>query len=108
MVNAIDKARRWLIRKLGGVENTAIPKTEYRIMRTSMEHLRQRLVFTREESEYITPDFIRARLVHELADKIAGRVRIQKSGDDHYGDVVIYEMELWVAFDPPVPTRVCV
>lgn len=87
MGNTIDKARRWMIRKLGGVENTAIPKTEYRIMRTSMEHLRQ-------------------RLVHELADKIAGRVRIQKSGDDHYGDVVVYEMELWVAFDPPVPTRV--
>lgn len=108
MGNTIDKARRWMIRKLGGVENTAIPKTEYRIMRTSMEHLRQRLVFSREESEYITPEFIQARLVHELADQIAGRVRFQKVGDDHYGDVVVYEMELWVAFDPPVPTRVCV
>lgn len=98
--------RKWLIRKLGGVENTATPTTEYRIMRTSMEHLRQRLVFTREESEYITPDFIQAKLVHELADQIAGRVIFKKVGYDHYGDCVVYEMELWVAFDPPVPTRV--
>lgn len=100
--------RKWLIRKLGGVENTAIPTTEYSIKRTSVEHLRQRLIFSREESEYITPEFIQARLLHELADHIAGRVRFQKVGGDHYGDVVVYEMELWVAFDPPVPTRVCV
>lgn len=44
MGNTIDKARRWMIRKLGGVENTAIPTTEYSIKRTSM------LLFGRENS----------------------------------------------------------
>lgn len=96
-----------LIRMLGGIEDSHIPMTEYSIMRTRMEHLRHRLVLTMEEAAFVSPDYIRSRMVHEIAKNIVGRVRIRKSAGLEPRDLVeIYEIDLWVSFDPPMGTRV--
>lgn len=96
-----------LIRMLGGIENSHITATEYRIMRTNMEHLRQRLVLSREEAAYASPDHIRSRMVYDMAKNIVGRVQIRRSAEIGYRDQVeIYEIDLWVSFEPPMGNRV--
>lgn len=103
-----EQARQWLIRKLGGYVEPQIVRTEYRHVRSDLEHLRHKLIFSREESSYVSPEYIRGRMVNDLAKHIVGKVNIKRSDEEtnYLGEVVIYEADLWVCFDPPVPTMV--
>lgn len=52
-----EQARQWLIRKLGGYVEPPIVRTEYRHVRSDLEHLRHKLLFTKEESSYGKAEF---------------------------------------------------
>lgn len=102
MKDTIQKARRWLVRKLGGYDIPPFPLTEYRYEQAELERFGAVVNWTIRDGN---PDeeFIREELACHIADKIKDRLEIQRMENCNHADPlkITYRTEFWITFNHP-------
>lgn len=100
MKDTIQKARRWLIRKLGGYPDDPMPRfIKIQAETRRMEHLRSKLIWDMAMGEPDI-DIVRHDLARNLAEYITAKMRVKHELEPKWG-VIHFYTEMWVTFDPP-------
>lgn len=98
MGNTIDKARRWMIRKLGGYPDEPMPRfIKIQEVRRKTEHLRSKMILLEDLGE---PDveIIRNYLARNLSEQVTSRIRVRKELIPELGEIH-FSTEIWVCFE---------
>lgn len=100
MKDTIQKARRWLIRKLGGYPDE--PVTRFiKIQRETrkIECLRSKIIWIAGIRE---PDIetLRNYLARNLFEQVTAKMKVIREQKTELGEIHFYT-EMWVTFDPP-------
>ena len=100
MKDTIQKARRWLIRKLGGHPDEQVPRfIKIQREKRKMECLRSKITWIAGIRE---PDIetIRNYLARNLFEQVTANMKVIRELKPELGEIHFYT-EMWVTFDPP-------
>ena len=100
MKDTIQKARRWLIRKLGGYPDEPIPRfIKIQAETRRMECLRSEFIW---DTAMVEPDIndVRNYLAKMLAENIVVGAKVKQEQYPEYGKI-LFSTKMWVTFDPP-------